>query len=146
MKNAELTNGLAILLANTYTLYLKTQNYHWHVTGPHFHSLHIMFEGEYNALALTVDEIAERLRSMGQNAPATFAEFLKLATVKEEMGTPIANDMVKKLLHDHEIIIKQIADLLPLAQAVKDEATFDLLIKRTEAHEKTAWMLRSSIG
>ena len=142
----QVTEGLAKLLADTYTLYLKTQNFHWHVTGPHFHSLHRMFEEEYIALAAAVDEIAERIRTLKHTAPASFTEFLKLTSIKEETSTPAANDMVKKLLADHEIVIKHIATLLPIAQEIKDEATFDLLIKRTEEHEKTAWMLRSSVG
>ena len=141
----KMVNGLAALLADTYTLYLKTQNFHWHVTGPHFHSLHSMFEEEYTALASAVDEIAERIRSLGHPAPATFQEFLKLTSLKEEMRTPAAGDMVKKLLHDHELIVQHISKILPAAQDAKDEATVDLLIKRTEFHEKTAWMLRSSM-
>jgi starvation-inducible DNA-binding protein len=139
-----LANGLAKLLADTYTLYLKTQNFHWHVTGPHFHSLHTMFEEEYVELADAVDEIAERIRSIGHNAPASFAEFLQLTDIKESNVKPVANNMVKELLQDHGIIIKHIAKILPLAQDEKDEATTDLLIRRTETHEKTAWMLRSS--
>jgi len=142
----KVTKGLAKLLADTYTLYLKTQNFHWHVTGPHFHSLHKMFEEEYVQLAAAVDEIAERIRALNHPAPASFTEFLKLTSIKENVTTPSANDMVKQLLNDHEIIIKHIAEILPVAQQVKDEATFDLLINRTEEHEKTAWMLRSSIG
>lgn len=142
----KVTEGLAKLLADTYTLYLKTQNFHWHVTGPHFHSLHKMFEEEYVQLAAAVDEIAERIRSLNHPAPASFAEFLKLTSIKENVKTPSANDMVKQLLNDHETIVKHIADMLPIAQHMKDEATLDLLINRTEEHEKTAWMLRSSVG
>ncbi len=140
-----LTAGLCTLLANTYTLYLKTQNFHWNVTGPHFHSLHKMFEEEYIELAAAVDEIAERIRALGAEAPASFARYLELATLKEENHTPTATDMVKKLLQDHETIIEQLQKLMPTAQTAKDEATLDLLINRTEIHQKTAWMLRSSL-
>ena len=139
-----MTEGLAKLLADTYTLYLKTQNFHWNVTGPHFHSLHGMFEEEYTELANAVDEIAERIRALGAVAPASFVEFLKLTSIKEETGTPAAIDMVKKLLADHETIIAHLQSLMPVAQSLNDEATLDLLITRTEVHQKTAWMLRSS--
>lgn len=142
--NTAITDGLAKLLADTYTLYLKTQNFHWHVTGPHFHSLHKMFEEEYNQLAAAVDEIAERIRALNARAPASFTEFLKLSSVKEETSSPNASDMVKGLLHDHEIVVAHIEKLFPLAQDAKDEATMDLLIKRSDEHQKIAWMLRSS--
>lgn len=146
MKNhtTQMTEGLAKLLADTYTLYLKTQNFHWNVTGPHFHSLHKMFEEEYVELAAAVDEIAERIRALGAVTPGSFADFLKLTSVKEETGTPIASDMVKKLLADHETVIAHLQSLMPVAQKLNDEATLDLLITRTEIHQKTAWMLRSS--
>lgn len=146
MKNqsTQMTEGMAKLLADTYTLYLKTQNFHWNVTGPHFHSLHSMFEEEYIELAAAVDEIAERIRALGATAPGSFAEFLKLTSIKEESGTPSASEMVKKLLHDHEAVIQHIASLMPIASELKDEGTLDLLITRTEIHQKTAWMLRSS--
>ncbi len=140
-----LTDGLSRLLANTYTLYLKAQNFHWNVTGPHFHSLHRMFEEIYTSLAEAVDLIAERIRSLGQKAPASFSEFSKLASIHEEIGHPSATDMVKRLLEDHEKMIALIATLFPIAQDTKDEATLDLLINRTEEHEKTAWMLRSTL-
>lgn len=146
MKNhtTQMTEGLAKLLADTYTLYLKTQNFHWNVTGPLFHSLHKMFEEEYIELAAAVDEIAERIRALGANAPGSFADFLKLTSIKEETGTPIASSMVEKLLADHEIIIAHLQSMMPVAQNMQDEATLDLLITRTEIHQKTAWMLRSS--
>lgn len=146
MKNhsTQMTEGMAKLLADTYTLYLKTQNFHWNVTGPHFHSLHRMFEEEYIELAAAVDEIAERIRALGATTPGSFAEFLRLTSIKEESGTPSASEMVKKLLHDHETIIQHITSLMPVASELKDEGTLDLLINRTEVHQKTAWMLRSS--
>ncbi len=139
-----MTEGLSKLLADTYTVYLKTQNFHWNVTGPLFHSLHRMFEEEYIELASAVDEIAERIRALGAIAPASFAEFSKLTSIKEETSTPSAADMVKKLLADHETVIMHLQTLMPIAQKLNDEATLDLLINRTEVHQKTAWMLRSS--
>ncbi len=146
MKNhaTKMTEGLTKLLADTYTLYLKTQNFHWNVTGPLFHSLHKMFEEEYIELAAAIDQIAERIRALGSIAPGSFAEFLRLTSIKEETVTPSASDMVEKLLADHEIIIDHLQSLMPVAQDLKDEATLDLLITRTETHQKTAWMLRSS--
>src|SRR3990167_8720254 len=128
----QMSEGLTKLLADTYTLYLKTQNFHWHVTGPHFHSLHRMFEEEYIELASAVDEIAERIRALGAHAPGSFADFLKLTSIKEETGIPTAHDMVKKLLQDHETVIKHIESLMPTAENAKDEATLDLLITRSE--------------
>src|SRR6185437_2603688 len=113
-----------------------TQNFHWNVTGPFFHSLHRMFEEEYTELAAAVDEIAERIRALGAMAPASFADFLRLTSVKEETGTPSAQEMVKKLLADHEIVIAHLQSLMPVAQKLNDEATLDLLITRTEIHQK----------
>jgi len=136
--------GLSQLLADTYTLLLKTQNFHWHVTGPLFHSLHSMFEKQYTELSIAVDEIAERIRTLGSKAPATFSEFLKLTKIKEAKGEYNAADMVHSLLQDHEIIVKHLEKLMPIVQKNSDEATLDLLIVRTEEHQKTAWMLRSS--
>lgn len=143
-QKTDITDGLAKLLASTYTLYLKTQNFHWHVTGPLFHSLHRMFEEQYTELATAVDTLAERIRSLGAAAPATFAAFLKLSSIQEETGMLTSLDMVHKLLDDHEKIIHELQALMPLAQKKGDEATLDLLIQRTEVHQKTAWMLRSS--
>lgn len=144
MANTALIKGLSQLLADTYTLYLKTQNFHWHVTGPLFHSLHRMFEEQYIELANAVDEIAERIRTLGANAPASFTEFLKLTSLKEASGEHNAADMVHTLLQDHEKMVKYIEKLIPVAQKINDEGTLDLLIIRTEVHQKTAWMLRSS--
>lgn len=144
--NQPIVDGLSHLLADTYTLYLKSQNFHWHVTGPYFHSFHNMFEEQYTQLALANDLIAERIRALNHVAPATFAEFLKLATVKENHGTLSANDMVKILLQDHEIIIKNAKHLIAAALENKDDETADLVIGRVEEHEKTAWMLRSSLA
>jgi len=144
MKRTDITDGLSKLLASTYTLYLKTQNFHWHVTGPLFHSLHRMFEEQYTELATAVDTLAERIRSLGAAAPATFAQFLKLSSIKEEEWAATSLDMVHKLLNDHETLIRDLQALMPLTHKNADEATLDLLIERTEIHQKTAWMLRSS--
>lgn len=143
-QKTDITEGLSKLLASTYTLYLKTQNFHWHVTGPLFHSLHRMFEEQYTELATAVDTLAERIRSLGAAAPATFTQFLKLSSIHEETGMLTSLDMVHKLLNDHEKVIEELQALMPLAQKKSDEATLDLLIQRTETHQKTAWMLRSS--
>jgi starvation-inducible DNA-binding protein len=137
--------GLSHLLADTYTLYLKSQNFHWHVTGPSFHSFHKMFEEQYIQLAAATDLLAERLRALNSPAPATFAEFLKLATIKEDTGKISANDMVKKLLEGHSIIVKNAKELIVIALESHDDETADLVIGRVEEHEKTAWMLRSSL-
>lgn len=141
----EVIEHLKHLLADTYLLYLKTQNFHWHVTGPNFHSFHKMFEEEYIQLANAVDEIAERIRALKDSAPATFKEFLELSQLKEDHGKFSANSMVQKLLHDHEVIIKSLKKLIKIAQDNGDEETADLAITRGEEHEKTAWMLRSSL-
>jgi len=141
----DITEGLSTLLADTYIVYLKTQNYHWNVTGPNFHSLHKMFEEQYLELANAVDEIAERIRALQAFAPASFAQYLELSNIKEETKVPSSNQMIKNLLNDHEIIIKHLAGLQPIAVDAGDEGTLDMLITRTEVHQKTAWMLRSSM-
>src|ERR1700704_4294774 len=122
-ENKKVVEGLAHLLADTYTLYLKSQNFHWHVTGPNFHSFHQMFEEEYIQLAAATDLLAERIRALNHVAPATFAEFLKLATIKEDHGTLSANGMVKKLLNGHEIIINNAKELIAIALASHDDET-----------------------
>lgn len=144
--NKQVIESLRHLLADTYLLYLKTQNYHWHVVGPNFHSFHKMFEEQYIQLANANDEIAERIRSLNHAAPATFKEFLDLTSLKETHKKLTANDMVKNLLHDHEVIIKELKKLVKTAQKAGDEETADLGITRAEEHEKTAWMLRSSLA
>lgn len=143
--NKKVVDGLSHLLADTYTLYLKTQNFHWHVTGPHFHSFHNMFEEQYIQLAAANDLLAERIRTLNSPAPATFTEFLKLATIKENTGSLSANEMVMNLLKDHEIIIKNAKELIAIAMEAKDDETADIVIGRVEEHEKNAWMLRSSL-
>lgn len=140
-----IAKGLSQLLADSYNLYLKTQNYHWNVTGPQFHSLHLLFEGQYQDLATAVDEIAERIRTLGFRAPGSFAEFSKLSSVKEATGTPSAEDMVIELAKDQGTIISTIREVWEKAEEAGDEGTIDLLSGRLSAHEKAGWMLRSSV-
>lgn len=138
-----ITDGLAKLLADSYTLYLKTHNFHWNVTGPQFQTLHLMFEGQYTELADAVDVIAERIRSLGHFAPGTYTEFSKLTTVKEADGVPSATDMIKQLVEGHETVIRTARSIFPIAEKGDDEATADLVTQRMQTHEKTAWMLRA---
>lgn len=141
----ELAQGLSRLLADTYTLYLKTHNYHWNVTGPMFQTLHLMFETQYNELALAVDLIAERIRALGVFAPGTYAQYVKLSSIKEEETIPAAQDMIRNLVQGQEAVIRTARSLLPIADKASDESTADLLTQRLQLHEKTAWMLRSLI-
>lgn len=140
----KVSEELGHFLADTYTLYLKTQNFHWNVTGPFFYTLHKMFEEQYLELALALDEIAERIRSLGGYTPASFSQFCQLTSLKEEKGRTEATAMVEKLLKDHETLAQHAMHLIETAQAADDEGTADLLIQRLKAHEKFAWMLRSS--
>ncbi|NCS94703.1 MAG: DNA starvation/stationary phase protection protein [Leptospira sp.] len=139
----QIANGLMILLADTYTLYLKTHNYHWNVTGPMFQTLHIMFMEQYTELWNAIDLIAERIRSLGYFAPGSYKEFTKLSTIKEEEGVPKAKDMVRILVEGHEMTIKSARDIIKPAEAGNDESTLDVVTQRLTIHEKTAWMLRS---
>ena len=141
----KIADELAHFLADTYVLYLKTQNFHWNVKGPQFYFLHKMFEEQYQALALAVDEIAERIRSLGGYAPASFSQFSNLSSLKEVTTELNAETMIQKLLKDHEIMINHIATIISKTQKAQDEGTTDLLIQRLKEHEKTAWMLRSSL-
>jgi starvation-inducible DNA-binding protein len=138
--------SLGKLLADTYTLYLKTHNYHWNVTGPMFQTLHLMFETHYNELALAVDLIAERMRALDVYAPGTYAAYSKLATIKEEEGVPLAKEMIRNLVRGHEAVVKTARSIYPHAEKGNDEATLDLLTQRIQTHEKTAWMLRSLLA
>jgi starvation-inducible DNA-binding protein len=140
---AEIAAGLGRLLADTYSLYLKTHNFHWNVTGPMFQTLHLMFETQYNELWLATDLVAERIRSLGHFAPATYSEFGKLTSIKEAPGVPKARDMIKQLVDGHEVVTRTARALFPLVEKASDEATADLLTQRIQLHEKTAWMLRS---
>ena len=142
-KRKVIAQGLSRLLADSYTLYLKTHNYHWNVTGPQFRTLHLMFEEQYTELAQAVDIVAERIRSLGEPAPGSYAQFAELSSVKEETGLPSAEDMVKNLVIGHETVAKTARSVFPSAEEGHDEATLDLLTQRIQLHEKTAWMLRS---
>lgn len=138
-----IAEGLGHLLADTYTLYLKTHNYHWNVTGPMFQTLHLMFETQYNELALAVDLVAERIRALGFPAPGSYADFGKLTSIKEETGHPAATDMIKNLVAANETVVRTARSLFPKVDEAHDEPTADLLTQRMQTHEKTAWMLRS---
>lgn len=146
-KRVEIANSLAKLLAETYTLYLKTHKYHWNVTGPMFQTLHTMFETQYNELALAVDEIAERIRVLGVKAPGSYTEFAKLSEVKGDANVDAeATAMVSQLLADHEQVTRTAKSILPQLDGANDEGTNSLLGARIEYHEKTAWMLKSLIA
>ncbi|MFA5530204.1 MAG: Dps family protein [Thiohalomonadaceae bacterium] len=138
--------GLSRLLADTYTLYLKTHNFHWNVTGPMFNTLHLMFEAQYNELALAVDLIAERIRALGMHAPGSYKQFAELTSLKEETGVPTAEDMIRQLVKDQEAVVRTARSIFPLVDEAHDEPTADLLTQRMQVHEKTAWMLRSLLG
>ncbi len=138
-----IAEGLSKLLADTYTLYLKTHNFHWNVKGPMFQTLHLMFETQYNELALAVDLIAERIRALGFPAPATYKQFSALSSIKETEGVPSATQMIKLLVEGQEAVARTARAVFPVADKVSDEPTADLLTQRLQVHEKTAWMLRS---
>ncbi len=139
----QIGNGLSRVLADTYTLYLKTHNYHWNVTGPMFQTLHLLFETQYNELALAVDLVAERIRALGLTAPGTYKQFGQLTTIAEDEGVPKATDMIRRLLEGHEAVARTARTVFPLANEANDQPTCDLLTQRLQVHEKTAWMLRS---
>ncbi len=142
-KRQEIAGGLSRVLADTYTLYLKTHNFHWNVTGPMFQTLHLMFEAHYNELALAVDLVAERIRALGFPAPGTYRQFSELSAIKEEDGVPKAQEMIKKLVEGHETVARTARQVFKIAESVSDQPTCDLLTQRMQVHEKTAWMLRS---
>jgi len=137
------SEGLAKLLADSYTLYLKTHNFHWNVTGPMFGTLHLMFEQQYGELALAVDLVAERIRALGHPAPGSYAQFARLSSVKEASGVPTAEDMVRELVEGQEAVARTARQIFPVAERAGDQVTMDLLTQRLQVHEKTAWMLRS---
>lgn len=141
---SDVANQLSVILADTYALYLKTQNYHWHVMGSHFKSLHELFEMQYKELAEAVDEIAERIRIQGHKAPATFTEYNSLKRIKDGDSSLDANDMVIELANDHGTLIRDINSAIKMAQAKEDEATVGLLAERITFHEKARWMLNAS--
>lgn len=144
-KREEIAAGLARVLADSYTLYLKTHNYHWNVTGPLFQMLHEMFDSQYRELAEAVDTIAERIRSLGVFAPGSYAQFKSLTSIAEETGVPKAQMMIKNLMLGHETVAKTARSTIPLAESANDAVSVDLLTQRMQHHEKTAWMLRSML-
>lgn len=139
----EIAGGVSKLMADTYTLYLQTHNFHWNVTGPMFQTLHLMFETHYNELWTAIDLIAERIRALGQLAPGTYSEFSDLTSIKEKKGSIKAEEMVRTLVEGHEAVIRTARQVFPLAEKAQDQVTMDLLTQRMQIHEKTAWMLRS---
>jgi len=145
-ERAAIAKGLERVLADTYSLYLVTHNFHWNVTGPMFQTLHLLFQTQYNELWLAVDDVAERIRTLGHPAPGTYSAFAKLTQIPEPEGVPAATDMIKALVHGHETVVRTIRAALSAAQDAKDESTTSLLTDRLVAHEKTAWMLRSLLG
>ena len=141
-----IAEGLSRLLADTYTLYLKTHSFHWNVTGPMFNSLHLMFEQQYTELATAVDEIAERIRALGVATPGSYAQFAELTSVQEETGVPGAEEMIAQLVKDQEAVVRTARSVFPIVEDARDEPTADLLTQRMQIHEKTAWMLRAMIS
>ena len=139
----KIVKGLSVLLADSYTLYLMTHNFHWNVTGPQFNSLHLMFMTQYTEQWNALDMIAERIRALGYPAPGTYKQFVKLATIKEVEGVPNATEMVRHLVAAQEATARTARKLFPVVDAANDQPTADLLTQRLEVHEKTAWMLRS---
>jgi starvation-inducible DNA-binding protein len=142
----QIADGLARVLADTYTLYLKTHNYHWNVTGPQFNDLHTMFMTQYTELWTSVDLIAERIRSLGHFAPGGYKAFAALSAIKEDENVPAAAKMVENLLAGHETVARTCREVFPAADRANDQPSIDLLTQRLQVHEKTAWMLRSLLG
>ena len=138
-----IVSGLSRLLADNFTLYLKTHNFHWNVTGPQFRTLHLMFEEQYNELWIANDQIAERIRTLGFPAPASYGEFARLTSIKDTDGVPKATEMIELLVNGHESVWRTIRGQFAAVEAANDQPTLDLLTQRLEVHEKTAWMLRS---
>jgi starvation-inducible DNA-binding protein len=143
--NEIVVEALSKLLADSYTLYLKTHNYHWNVTGPMFNTLHTLFQTEYTELSLAIDEIAERIRALGARAPGSYAEFGRLTAIKEGTGTPSATEMIRNLVADQATVIDAARRVVDAAEASRDVATADLGTRRIEIHQKNAWMLRSHL-
>ena len=141
--NHKVAEHLGKFLADTYTLYLKTQNYHWNVTGPQFSEMHLLFEGQYQDLAAATDEIAERIRAIGEKAPASFTAFSKLAKIKEENGNPDYKTMIKNLAQDNQTAVETAEALIKASQEIGDEGSADLGIRRIQIHQKNAWMLNA---
>ena len=141
-----IAKGLSKVLADSYTLYLKTHNYHWNVTGPMFNTLHQMFETQYTELVLAVDEIAERIRALGVFAPGSYKAYAELTDIEEETSVPNAEEMIRQLVIGQETLIRSARSVIPIAQSANDEPTADLLTQRMQIHEKNAWMLRSMLA
>jgi starvation-inducible DNA-binding protein len=141
-----IATGLSRLLADSYTLYLKTHNYHWNVTGPQFNTLHLMFEGQYTELATAVDEIAERIRALGVKAPGSYSVYAELTNIEEGTGDESAEEMIRQLAIGQETIVRTAREAFPAADEANDEPTADLLTQRMQIHEKNAWMLRSMLA
>lgn len=142
----KIAGGLSRLLADTYTLYLKTHNYHWNVEGPMFNTLHLLFETHYTELATAVDEIAERIRALGVKAPGSYSRYAELASVAEASGDEDAEEMLRQLVVGQEAVVRTAREVFPDAEAANDEPTADLLTQRMQIHEKNAWMLRSILA
>jgi len=140
---AAIAQGLSRLLADSYTLYRKTHNFHWNVTGPMFNTLHLMFEAQYTEMATAVDLVAERIRTLGYPAPGTYAEFAKLSSIKDAQGVPKADDMIRELVAGQEAVVRTARAVFPAVEKAGDEPSADLLTQRMQVHEKNAWMLRS---
>jgi starvation-inducible DNA-binding protein len=140
---SNIVDGLSRMLADTYTLYLKTHNFHWNVTGPMFQTLHLMFMTQYNETWLAVDLLAERIRALGYPAPGSYKEFAALTSIKDSSGTVSAKEMIKQLVAGQETVVRTAREVLPVAEKAGDQPTVDLLSARMEVHEKNAWMLRS---
>ncbi|MDG3440843.1 MULTISPECIES: Dps family protein [Nitrospirillum] len=140
-----IAEGLSRLLADTYTLYLKTHNFHWNVTGPMFNTLHTMFMTQYTELSVAVDDIAERIRALGFPAPGSYAQFAELTVIREERGVPKAEEMIQQLVEGQEAVARTARSIFPVAESASDEPTCDLLTQRLQVHEKTAWMLRAML-
>ena len=141
----QIVAGLHVLLVNSYTLYLKTHNYHWDMTGPMFNTLHLMFEQQYTELAAAVDQIAERIRALGAFAPGSYTEYARLTSIPEDETVPDADTMIKNLVAGQETLARQARDVMATVGESRDEPTADLLTQRMQVHEKNAWMLRSLI-
>jgi starvation-inducible DNA-binding protein len=139
----KVADGLSRMLADTYTLYLKTHNYHWNVTGPMFQTLHLMFMTQYNEMWLAVDLVAERIRSLGYPAPGSYKEFAALTSIQDSSGKVTATEMIRQLVAGQETVVRTAREVLPIAENAGDQPTVDLLSTRMEVHEKNAWMLRS---
>ena len=141
-----IASGLSKLLADSYSLYLKTHNYHWNVTGPMFNTLHLMFETQYTELATAVDEIAERIRALGIRAPGSYSAFSELTKIAEGTGEESAEEMIRQLVIGQETVVRTAREAFPIAEAANDEPSADLLTQRMQIHEKNAWMLRSMLA